>query len=276
MPSLKGVANALGSLSRSALKHRRSSFQESPGLHEVDEESPAHLDEICETSDALPNLESIWIEEVPKTPSSASPSLKYNFQDPNGPPGQLYRGEFKDSKKHGSGAMSFPQNDPEFKFMYHGDFIEDKMHGSGTLEWHDGKQYKGQFASNKLHGEGVMSWPDGRKYIGHYSEGRKHGLGTVQYPDGCSYCGSFSKGKMHGEVVYTDKHGLAKLIHFNQGKAVQVNIIGSNAATSPLSGREDSVPSDATTETASIYSGTQSLTASGPVTNSANRTWIEL
>lgn len=211
-------------------------------------------------------LESVRIEEVPQTPSSASSSLKYNFQDPNGPPGQLYRGEFKDSKKHGSGTMSFAHNDHEARFMYHGDFVNDKMHGSGTLDWHDGKKYKGQFTNNKLHGEGVMTWPDGRKYIGHYLEGRKHGLGTVQYPNGSSYCGSFSKGRMHGEIVYTDRHGIAKLMLFRLGKAVQSDTVGSSkedAAASLASSREDTLPSDATTDIGSICSGSRSSITSG-------------
>lgn len=285
MPSLKGIANALRSLSRSASKHRRSSFQGSKAFPEVDEESPDHQDEI-HASGVFPtqpganqvSLESVRIEEVPKTPSGASSGLKYDFQDPNGPPGQMYRGEFKDSKKHGVGAMSFAQSDSESRFMYHGDFVEDKMHGSGSMEWHDGKQYKGQFANGKLHGEGVMTWPDGRKYIGHYFEGKKHGHGTVQYPDGCSHSGSFSKGKMHGEIVYTDKHGIAKLIHFKEGKAMQVNIIGSNSTVSLASGREDSAPSDATTDTgsSSSSSGTQCSIVPAPEQDSANHTWYSL
>jgi hypothetical protein len=234
--------------------------------HTISEASPSQLagHEVVHSV-----LESVRIEEVPRTPSASSSSLKYDFQDPSGPPGQLYRGEFKDSKKHGSGAMSFSQTDHEARFMYHGDFIEDKMHGSGTLEWHDGKKYKGQFANNKLHGEGVMSWPDGRKYTGHYSQGRKHGLGTVQYPDGSSYCGTFSKGKMHGEIVYTDMHGIAKLIHFKEGKPVQVDMIGTNhdnATANVVSGREDSVPSDATTETGSV-SSTRNSPSSGVVSS---------
>merc|ERR1719313_554965 len=106
-----------------------------------------------------------------------------------------------------------------------------------------------------------MSWPDGRKYIGHYFEGRKHGLGSVQYSDGSSHCGTFSKGKMHGEIVYTDMHGMAKLIRYREGKPVRVDMIGSDgedaAACQMIAGREESVtsiPSDATTETGSVCS----------------------
>lgn len=200
-------------------------------------------------------LESILIEEVPKyqtrtesriSQSSTASAVKYDFQDPTGPPGQLYRGEFKDSKKHGSGTMSFAEDDREGRFMYKGDFVDGKMHGSGVLDWHDGKNYKGQFESDRLHGEGVMNWPDGRKYIGHYLKGRKHGLGTVQYPSGSSYCGNFMRGKMHGEVVYTNEYGLDKLVRFRLGKPMHsyTSVIGEGAGAS-----------DATTDISSIYGG---------------------
>jgi hypothetical protein len=204
---------------------------ESPIGPEVNEDvsmspaSPAiHLDGRAE-------LESVLIEEVPKTPSK--PDLKYNFQDPTGPKGQMYRGEFQHAKKHGTGAMCFARDDPECRFMYKGDFIDDKMEGSGVLDWHDGKSYKGQFENNRLHGEGVLTWPDGCKYIGHYAEGRKHGLGTIQYSDGSRYCGPFVKGKMHGEVVYTNKHGIEKLIRYRQGRAMHysVTVLGEGAAS---------------------------------------------
>lgn len=271
MAPLNGLANALRSMSHAALKQKRSSCPGPRAINEMDEESPTQPEfaqTFWITTQRITNdephkeLQSVRIEEVPKTPSK----MKHDFQDPNGPPGQLYRGELKDSKKHGSGAMSFAQHDREGRFMYHGDFVDDKMHGSGTLDWHDCKKYKGQFANNKLHGEGVMTWPDGRKYIGHYVEGRKGGLGTVLYPDNSSYCGTFLKGKMHGEIVYTDKHGIAKLMTFREGKPVQVDTIASSSGdvtACAIEGRENSFPSDASTETSSVSSAGRSLATSG-------------
>lgn len=236
MAPLNGLANALRSMARKAtlLRQRNTKsdnpISESESEYETDDESD---------------------EELSQTPSK----LKYDFQDPTGPPGQLYRGEFKGSKKHGSGTMSFAQNDDEARFMYKGDFVDDKMQGSGVLDWHDGKTYKGQFENNKLHGEGVMTWPDGRKYIGHYVKGVKEGLGTVQYPNGSSKCGQFKKGKLHGEIVYTNKHGIEKLVRFVHGKPYHCSVIGEGAA------------SDLTTEASSICSARRSIGTSGHSSN---------
>lgn len=246
MAPFNGIAKVLRSMSRKATRLRKNSSK--PDIHVTDDGNHQEEDAKSQGGPAISleaphiELESVLVEEVPKTPST----LKYDFQDPSGPPGQLYRGEFKDSKKHGSGTMSFAQNDREHRFMYKGNFLNGRMHGSGVLDWHDGKTYKGQFENDLLHGEGVMIWPDGRKYIGHYLKGRKHGLGTVQYPNGSSYCGNFLRGKMHGEVVYTNEQGLDKLVRFRLGRPLQTSVLGEGA-------------SDATTDISSVCGGSSSF-----------------
>lgn len=258
MAPFNGIAKKLRSLTRNAtvMQKRNSKADipvtdhESPCHLQVDEEAPSSTSRLRDLEISCAELQSVVVEGLPKTPSV----VKYDFQDPNGPPGQLYRGEFKGSKKHGSGAMSFAQDDPGARFMYTGNFIDDKMQGLGVLDWHDGKTYRGQFANNQMHGEGVMSWPDGTKYTGNYREGRKHGLGTVQYPTGSSYCGNFVKGKMHGEIVYTNQHGIEKLIRFREGKAMRhsISVVGDGVGNS-----------EATTEVSSVCSGMRSVTFSG-------------
>jgi len=117
-------------------------------------------------------------------------------QDPTGPSGQLYQGQFHDEMKDGVGVLHYQVEG--ITLVYEGGFSKNKKHGQGILTWPDGRQYQGNFVNDEFHGQGAMSWPNGHKYVGHYVNGKKEGKGTSFLPDGSRFVGNFHQGKRHG------------------------------------------------------------------------------
>jgi len=81
------------------------------------------------------------------------------------PDGSKYVGEYKDSKRHGTGTS----------FIYPG-----------------GAKYEGEWKDGEKHGRGVYTYPDGSKYVGEYKDGMRYGTGTYIYPDGRTITGYLS------------------------------------------------------------------------------------
>jgi hypothetical protein len=130
-------------------------------------------------------------------------------QDPTGPLGQLYQGQFKGWIKHGIGELHYEVAGVG-RFVYEGEFENDKKHGHGVLTWPDGRQYTGHFANDDFHGDSIITWADGNKYVGHYANGKKDGQGTIFYSDGSMCIAHFDKGKRLGQCTYVEADGAKK------------------------------------------------------------------
>jgi len=169
------------------------------------------------------------------------------LQDPTGPPGQLYQGQFVKGMKHGTGVLHFDVAE-RGRPVYQGEFFLNKKHGHGVMEWQGGRNYQGQFLNDEFHGEGTMTWPDGNQYVGQYANGKKDGEGTWSVPDGSKFVGQFHEGKRHGKVTHVKADGTTRLLHFEMDKAYK-------AAKSSLDGEQTPTISDCSIDVVSSTSG---------------------
>jgi hypothetical protein len=181
-------------------------------------------------------------------------------QDPTGPPGQLYRGQFvtqfEGYMKHGEGVLHY-EVEGVGRLVYEGEFVQNKKHGHGVLKWGNGQKYRGQFHNDDFDGDGNMTWPNGNQYVGQYANGKKHGIGTCFFPDGSKYYGQFSEGKRHGDITRVKADGTTQLLHYAMDKLEKAERISSEGGET-----HRSLISDCTTEVTVRSSASKSTHAS--------------
>ena len=56
-------------------------------------------------------------------------------------------------------------------YIYKGEFKESKWHGKGTLTFPDGATYEGEWLNNKMNGQGTFTWTDGKVKKGIWKDG---------------------------------------------------------------------------------------------------------
>ena len=110
---------------------------------------------------------------------------KYTYDN-----GDVYVGDFKDSRPHGKGTYTFKNGDKNS-----GEWKQGKMHGFGIEEIGDGGIYKGEYKEDKKDGFGELTWPDGDSYIGEFSNGEMNGKGIFKTGDK-EYSGTYKDGKL--------------------------------------------------------------------------------
>ena len=101
----------------------------------------------------------------------------------------LYIGEFENDVRHGSGTLTYPNDD-----VYSGGWAEDNKQGHGVFKWAIGASYEGDFSEGVMHGEGRYTFEDGCTYCGQYADGRRHGRGTFTYVDGSTETAEWQRG----------------------------------------------------------------------------------
>lgn len=116
--------------------------------------------------------------------------------------GSEYVGEVKRGKIHGTGVLTFNNNDPEMKHVrYEGEFKEGKQHGRGKYVSKDGSTYEGQFVEGLMQGRGKMTYPNKTVYDGEWKDGYKHGQGEFKSPEG----EVLENGRFHNGIYINDK-----------------------------------------------------------------------
>lgn len=158
----------------------------------------------------------------------------------------VYLGEYKDGKPHGSGKMIYAETD-KMK-TYNGTWSDGVFDGYGTLIYNDGSMYRGGFKVGQKHGNGVYffsadlssyydgSWENGvmngngrlirnKRVIfnGDWRNGEKHGKGTEYdfYDDGRVNIieATYDNGKKNGSATIRDYNGtIKKGIYINDKK----------------------------------------------------------
>ena len=73
----------------------------------------------------------------------------------------VYRGEIKDSKRHGKGVITYTNTR-----LYEGDWFNDKRNGKGFERFSNGNTYLGAYQLGQVHGEGKYIWTTGEYYDG--------------------------------------------------------------------------------------------------------------
>ena len=126
--------------------------------------------------------------------------------------GNVYKGEFDNSKKDGKGILYFKDGD-----RYEGDFKGDKIEGNGIMYFSNGDKYDGEWKNEKMDGKGVYLYVKGGKYVGNFKEGKKEDEEGKNYDnDGGYEVGKFKGDKKTGVFKSYDKEGnFVKEVNYN-------------------------------------------------------------
>lgn len=92
----------------------------------------------------------------------------------------LYRGQFHDGKKHGTGVKAWANGD-----RYEGGFSDDMKDGVGRYHWGEksqwaGDSYAGEYRKDKRHGQGVYEWASGDRYEGFWQDDLRYGPSAME------------------------------------------------------------------------------------------------
>jgi len=99
--------------------------------------------------------------------------------------------------KDGVATATFPNNE-----VYKGEYKNKKRHGKGEYTFKDGSKYVGDWVDGKRTGNGIIYHPDGSKYVGQFLNGKRHGHGTYFYSNGDKFCGQWHQDVKHGQGSY--------------------------------------------------------------------------
>ena len=95
---------------------------------------------------------------------------------------------YKDDKKH-QGVQTFENGD-----IYKGAFKDGRKHGKGILKTRNNRTYEGDWINDKPHGFGINTFPNGKVYTGSFIRGKPIGDGQWTYADGRIYNGTWVNG----------------------------------------------------------------------------------
>ncbi len=121
--------------------------------------------------------------------------------------GDKYEGEWLAGSRHGTGNLTFAENDEFDRKFYSGNWENDQFSGMGLLirkngEKHEGQFengivngfgkrfyangdiYEGKFRNGKHSGHGIFTWKNGNKYVGEWKNNFKNGYGTLYSSSG--------------------------------------------------------------------------------------------
>ena len=86
--------------------------------------------------------------------------------------------------------------------VYVGEWKESKHHGYGTYKWVNGDVYVGEWKEGKQHGQGTYKWVNGDTHTGEWKGDDRHGLGTFKYAsNGDEYSRYWEHGERCGEFL---------------------------------------------------------------------------
>ncbi len=129
--------------------------------------------------------------------------------------GNIYEGELKDGKPHGTGYQKIGDEE------YVGAFVDGERHGLGLVL---GKTtaYLGELDKGVASGSGVLEDDLGGRFHGQFSNNMPHGFGTYVAKDGAVYQGQFVKGQASGAMLVRSS-GTAKAVveTWKDGKKVK-------------------------------------------------------
>lgn len=116
--------------------------------------------------------------------------------------GNIYEGEFKDSKPHGQGKMTYSSG-----AIYEGEFKNGKPNGQGKLTFTTGDFYEGSFENGMPNGQGKITYSLGNIYEGKFKDCLPNGQGKMTYSDRSIYKGEFKDGSPNGQGKMTYTYG---------------------------------------------------------------------
>ena len=126
--------------------------------------------------------------------------------------GNVYKGEFNNSKKEGKGILYFKNGD-----RYEGEFKGDIIEGNGIMYFINGDKYDGEWKNEKMDGKGKYFYRKGGRYEGNFKEGKKEDdEGKIYDSDEGYEVGKFEDDKKKGNFKVYDKEGnLVKEVNYD-------------------------------------------------------------
>jgi hypothetical protein len=113
----------------------------------------------------------------------------------------VYEGEWKNGKSHGTGTMTYENGD-----VYKGDWDNGINRGTGTMKYKNGDVYEGEWNINGIK-KGTMKYKNGDVYEGEWTDGVNNGQGTMKYKNGDVYEGEWTDGVNNGQGTMKYKNG---------------------------------------------------------------------
>jgi outer membrane protein OmpA-like peptidoglycan-associated protein len=119
--------------------------------------------------------------------------------------GATWTGACINGKASGRGSLIFWDTDG-LEARYDGDVVRGKLHGSGVLSYRNEEAngfdtLDGQFHHGAIKGQGVLLSSDGYKFEGKLTNGVESGTGTLTTPDGAKIRGDFKDGVAVGPLL---------------------------------------------------------------------------
>ncbi|CAI2384134.1 unnamed protein product [Moneuplotes crassus] len=125
--------------------------------------------------------------------------------------GDHYSGQFKASKRHGEGTMTYnaPISEVDFSNLgtYYGNWVNDQRHGKGEMEFTDGTSFTGKWNNDEMR-YGEYKRPGSIIYKGHLSNKKYHGSGKITLNSGTTILGEFCKGEFPKSGTILFQNGL--------------------------------------------------------------------
>ncbi|XP_033021535.1 ALS2 C-terminal-like protein [Lacerta agilis] len=141
------------------------------------------------------------------------------------PDGRNYVGDFQDGMEHGFGICLVPRASEDRYDCYKCHWREGKMNGYGICEYGDEMVYKGYFKDNVRQGFGTLENPSDAekpfKYSGHWENDKKHGYGVWDDKErGERYIGMWQEDQRHGPGLVLMQSGVCYQRTFHMDKMV--------------------------------------------------------
>ena len=150
------------------------------------------------------NYHSSPSDNAPVHKSESKPVPENGFAEYTYPDGTKYTGNYKKSKRSGTGTGINPYNQ-----KYEGEWADDKYNGKGTWSMvgyqNSYQQYIGDFVNGERKGHGICT-RSGYKYDGEWNK-FEEGFGTATYNDADTYTGMFVAGHQSGQGTLTKANG---------------------------------------------------------------------
>ena len=83
--------------------------------------------------------------------------------------------------------------------IYKGEFKDGKRHGQGTIIYPDGSEYVGQWQNNSPNGQGTLTYFYGEIYVGEFRNGMRQGIGSHTYGNIMQYEGEWKLSLLHSQ-----------------------------------------------------------------------------
>uniref|UniRef100_A0A670JQM0 ALS2 C-terminal like n=1 Tax=Podarcis muralis TaxID=64176 RepID=A0A670JQM0_PODMU len=141
------------------------------------------------------------------------------------PDGRNYVGDFQEGMEHGFGICLIPRASEDRYDCYKCHWREGKMSGYGICEYGDEMVYKGYFKDNVRQGFGILENASDAeqpfKYSGHWENDKKHGYGVWDDKErGERYIGMWQEDQRHGPGLVLMQSGVCYQRTFHMDKMV--------------------------------------------------------